>query len=289
MLFYLLLTILSSTLLYVAFKFFEQKQINSFHAIVVNYFAASVCCFLAAKSNNMYFGPELWSYLPATVIIGLLFILTFTITSLSVKKSGLAATSVASKMSVVIPVAFGLWLYNEKLSLVQFVGILIALFAVYFSGNATEKKAKDSAISGILLPIIVFIGAGLVDSSIKFAQYTFMNAINRYLVIMFMFLSAGIFGSCKLLISYVSKREKIPIKGLLWGSILGIVNYFSVYFLIKCFEVPGTQSGIVFALLNISVVLFSSLIARLLFKEKLSIKNLIGIALAVIAIVFLTY
>lgn len=289
MLFYLSLTILSSTLLYVAFKFFERKQINSFHAIVVNYFAASACCFLAAKSNNMYFSPELWSYLPASVIIGLLFILTFTITSLSIKKSGLAATSVASKMSVVIPVAFGIWLYNEKLSLVQFIGIIIALIAVYFSGYTIKSKAEGSAISGIILPIIVFIGAGLVDSSIKFAQFTFMNSTNSYLVIMFMFLSAGIFGSCKLFFSYVSKREKIPLKSLLWGTLLGTVNYFSVYFLIKCFEVPGTQSGIVFALLNISVVLFSSLIALLLFKEKLNIKNLIGIALAVIAIVFLTH
>ena len=75
---------------------------------------------------------------------------------------------------------------------------------------------------------------------------------------------------------------------MLSGFILGIVNFYSLVFLVKALADDHAESMLVFAISNVLVVLFSAILGQLIFKEKPHQKNLIGLALAVGAIIILT-
>ena len=77
-------------------------------------------------------------------------------------------------------------------------------------------------------------------------------------------------------------------KNIVGGIALGVPNYFSMYFLIKALQNKNLESATVFTLINIGVILLSTVFGILLFKEKLLKQNYFGIALAIIAVILVT-
>ena len=63
--------------------------------------------------------------------------------ALTAQKNGLSVASVASKMSVIIPILFGIYVYNESYRIIKIIGIILALIAVYL----TSLKQKDNVVS----------------------------------------------------------------------------------------------------------------------------------------------
>ena len=78
-------------------------------------------------------------YTTPALIIGILFIVTFNMIAFSTQKIGIAITTVANKMSMIIPVLVGLYLFNEKQSLLKFLGVFLAILAIYFSSTSAGK------------------------------------------------------------------------------------------------------------------------------------------------------
>ena len=66
--------------------------------------------------------------------------------------------------------------------------------------------------------------------------------------------------------------------------VLGIPNYFSIYFLVKALRSNLLDSSGIFTINNVAIVIISTLLGIVFFKEQLSLKNWIGIILAVISI-----
>lgn len=289
--FTLLLSIICASFLFIVFKYFKVFGIDSAQGIVFNYFTAAACSFLLNYDVNVTHLSEVAAIWAPSLMIGLLFILVFNLTSITTRKLGLAVASVAAKMSVVIPVSVGIFLYSEQPGFIRIIGIGIALLAVFFisSGNKEESTstAKEKNGWAWLLPAALFLGTGLVDGSIKYAQAEFMNDSNRYLVMSLLFGSAGTLGLIKMLADYAQKKSVFEWKNVLGGIGLGLFNYFSLHFLVICLEEPGAQSAIIFAVLNVGIVLTSTLYAILIFREKLSLMNKAGVLFALLAMVML--
>ena len=165
---------------------------------------------------------------------------------------------------------------------------MLALVAVFII-NKPEKKEVKTDGNSLLMPFILFLGCGTVDTAIKFAQHYFMFDTNRQLMIMCMFASAGIIGACRLFYLLKHNSKKVSLQSLAGWIILGIINYFSLFFLIRSFEAAGAESSKVFALVNLGVVIFSAVLAITFFKEKLNRNKLTGMILAFIAILTLYF
>ncbi|MCC6385045.1 MAG: EamA/RhaT family transporter [Bacteroidia bacterium] len=287
----LLLSIICASFLFIVFKYFSKYGINRFQGIVINYFTAATFSFLLNIQSNLEYLSEVKTFFGQTIIIGFLFISVFYITALTTQKLGLAVASVTAKMSVVIPVASGMILFDEKPGVMHLAGILVALTAVYFitlatsSGSSSNKRSHSITW---LLPVVLFIGTGLVDASVKYAQAGFMNESNRFLVITFLFGSAGSLGLLTLGITLLTKTVVFKWKNLAGGLILGLFNFFSLFFLVKCLDHPDAQSAVIFPMINVGVVLLSTFYALLIFKEKLTTRLFTGIVMAIAAIVLLT-
>ena len=286
---YLILSILTSTGLFLILKSFHYRKIDTLHGIAFNYWAAASLAFATAPSKVISHSHELLEYGYIPVIIGGMFIVVFYITGITTQKLGVATASVASKMSMVIPVAAGVFLYHESMGLQKITGILFAIPAVILvSRSGDNDKVRGSGFGMIGLPLLLFIGAGLVDTSIKFTQHHFMNDSNRQLVIGSIFLSAGIFGMLRVLYEVIFLRKKVLLISIAGGILLGITNYLSLYFLLKCLAAPGSESSTVFAYVNIGVVLTSFISGMLLFGERPERLRLIGVVLSIIAITILS-
>ena len=111
------------------------------------------------------------------------------------------------------------------------------------------------------------------------------NAIPLFSAIIFF--SAGAIGLGFIAINALRQAFKFEWKTLLGGTVLGIVNYYSIYLLLKALQYKGFESSTLFTINNVSIVMLSTLVGLILFKEQLSPKNWIGIALAVVSILLI--
>ena len=284
---YLLLSILASTIIFIIFKLFEKFQINIFQAIVVNYCIAFTTGILSYNGTiTISQLPNLdWFYY--TLILGALFIIVFNLMAITTQKSGLSVVSVATKMSVVVPVLFGLLYYNESLSTVKLIGIAIALIAVYLTSNKSKQGISVNRKS-IVLPILVFIGSGIIDTSIKFLEDTYVANNDVPLFSAIIFLAAAIIGFIFIIIQIIRGSFKFEFKNIIAGICLGVPNYFSIYFLVKTLRSDILESSGIFAINNVSIVALSTFAGIFIFKEKLIRKNWVGIALAILSIVLIS-
>ncbi|MFI5204103.1 MAG: EamA family transporter, partial [Flavobacteriales bacterium] len=83
-------------------------------------------------------------------------------------------------------------------------------------------------------------------------------------------------------------RSKLNFKNVWGGILLGIPNYFSIYCLLRALETETMLSGATVAANNIGVVALSALLGVFFMKEKLTVKNIIGIVLAIGSILLIS-
>ena len=284
---YLVLSVLTATLLLVIFKLFARFKINILHAIVVNYLVASTCGFMAFEGKLELENIPNYSWFYYTVLLGSFFIGVFILMAITTQRSGLSVVSVATKMSLAIPILFGLLYYKESLGIFKLVGILLAFAAVYLA----SIKSKDGLIisrRNIIFPLLVFLGSGIIDLSIKFIEDSYVTEDQVPLFSAVVFTSAAVIGILLLVVQGIRGRFKFELRNIVGGIILGIVNYGSLYYLVKALRSDILESSGIFTVNNVAVVMLSTLAGIVLFKEKLLPKNWLGVFLAVLSILLVT-
>lgn len=280
---YLLLSILSSTAIFVLFKSFDKNRVNTLHAIVVNYLTAAICGFVFSK-NEIEFATitaSAW-FIPA-VVLGLLFITMFYLMALTAQKNGLSVASVASKMSVIIPIIFGIVVFKESIGFIKSIGIFLALVAVYLTSINSKNKLQNKRLI-LILPFLVFFGSGVVDTSINY----FAPDDNIPIFSATIFAIAAFLGILLVAFKTITQNKQIDLKALPFGIALGAVNYGSIFFLLNALRVDGVETSSIFTINNVAIVALSTLCGLLIFKEIISLKNWVGIGIALVSIVIVS-
>lgn len=279
----LALSVLFSSLIFVIFKLFAVYQIHTVNAIIVNYVIACLVGLILYQGNVSIADLPERSWFLGTLGLGVLFIVVFNLMARTSQQLGVSVASVATKMSLVIPVIMGVWIYNESLGVIKITGIVLALAAVYFA--SIKQNRIEFSYKYLLLPILVFLGSGIIDSSIKFLEEFYVQAEE------FPIFSAAIFGAAALtgflFLAINSKKKNVSwnLKDILGGIMLGVPNFFSIYFLLKALQNQFLNSASIFTINNVAIVMFSTLLGIVLFREHVSLKNWVGIAMAVVSII----
>jgi len=282
---YLLLSILSSSVIFITFKVTERFRTNLIKLITVNYLVAAILGFSFNHQPITIIKALTSEWIPYALLIGLAFILMFFLIGYSTRLSGIAVTTIAGKLSMVIPILFSILYFSEKTTILKITGLIMATIAVVLTSYRPIDKAKN--IKLIVLPMAIFLGSGITDSIVKFAQSYHVPNSMSLLFSAVVFLTALILGLTFILIKPKSISKNISIAELIGGSILGIANFGSLYFFILALNNSKLDSSVVFGLNNICIVLFSILIGFVLLKEKFSRVNFAGVLMAVIAILIL--
>jgi len=287
--YHLILTIILTSYLFFAFKLFPRFKVNTFHAIIVNYVTcvSTGVLFSYQDINFEHIVHSPWLF--PTIVLGLLFISVFYLIAYSSQKTGVTITSVASKMSLIVPVIISLFFIKkdfEHYTLLDYLVIVIAILSVVLSSikkDASKNNAK------VWIPIIVFIGTGTVDTLINYVNSLFTHVSDEKISPIIGFFSAGCFGIVILIYQLIKTRKGISLHSIIAGVLLGVPNYFSIYFLLKTLSHFDSNGAFVFPITNIGVILFSTFISLIFFKERLSTSNYIGIGMGVLALVCLLF
>ena len=284
----LIWSICCSSIIFIVFKLFKTYKADTFHAIIVNYFTALGVGLLVNQEPILFEELAQKTWLTGAILLGAFFILIFNLMAATSQNLGVSVASVATKMSLAIPVIAGLILYEEHLNTMQFIGIGLALFAVYFTAYKEKREGLNAELRTMILPLLVFLGSGIIDTSIKYLQHTMIpeNEYSLFSAVVFGF--AGLTGILVLLFKNPKTLTRLRPVNILGGVALGIPNFFSIYFLLRALKFDGLNSASVFTLNNVAIVMLTTLLGIVLFRESLSRKNWIGILLAIISILLIS-
>ncbi len=291
--YYLIGSIVLTSYLTLAFKVCEKYSINIFQAIVFNYITCVITGSLINGSFPINEEVVKTPWFAWAGIMGILFVSIFNVVGFTAQKIGVAVASVANKLSLIIPVILSVYLYHESVAGWKLVGVLLALAAVVLTcyQSKEQENEKEAGIKKweYILPFILFIGSGLLDALINHVQKLYVTEENKNAFLISGFFSAAVIGSSFLLVQYVAGKQKFAIKNVLAGIIIGVPNYFSIWCLVRFLKQSPWESSASIPVNNMGIVLFSSIVAWLFFKEKLSAINWAGIALSLLAIYLIAF
>lgn len=289
---YLLLSILFATLLVVILRLYEKWNIPTQYGITFNYLFCVITGFIAMPDKSILQQVPAWNGWMWCLLLGIGFILIFLLIGKSTSLLGVATTGVAFKLSFIIPVIIAILFYGDHITAYKIAGILLAITAVvliaYPSKNTKTKvdtTVTDKPSSAMLLPFLIFIGSGMTDASFNFIQRNYTPPNFEHIVSITIFLGAFIGG----MLLYGRQGALYQKKNVIAGIVLGIPNYFSLYFLMQALKLSGFPSSTLFPINNLGVVGLSAFIGFVIFKESITIQKAIGIALAIASIVFIGF
>ena len=282
---FLILAILFSTGVFVAMRLFERFKLDNHQALMWNYVFASGTGFLICEHWDT--APQLVNepWFGLSILTGFWFIFTYLLMTASTQRSGVTVTSLSSKLSVVLPILAGVVMFSERLNFVATLGIVLALVALVLVIGGRGGNGETHSKSW-LLPACIFFGTGTGDILMKVTEQR-NTGDDLGFMIAFIYFIALLFGIIIVAYDLIRGKSKWQWKSALGGIGLGVINFFStssVYHAMRHFD-----NVVLFPIYNIGVVSLTALIGWLCFKEKLTWKNYLGLGIAVIAVILITF
>jgi len=281
----LIISILSSSVLFFIFRLFPIYKVDTAQAIVVNYFTAFICGCLVNQSFPDVGELFRTNLLPYVIAAGFLFISLFVVMGISSYQNGMGTTSVAVKMSMALSMLFFVIAYNESVTWMKISGFVLAfagIFLITFEKNTTGKRSAS-----LMMLLFLFIGSALLDVVLNYVQHSVLGSYPSSLFTAFGFLAAGLIGTLWMITQYTSGKRSFSWRNVAGGIILGIPNYFSIYLLIRSYSSTGWSASATLAVTGISIVSLSAIFGIVVFKESARWQKLTGLVCALVAIVLL--
>lgn len=280
---WLVLSILFSTGVFISFKAFEHFEVKTFPAIMVNYGTAMAFGLWMLNGNITFKEAENMDLFWPVLTLGLVFIGIFYLIALTAQKLGVSVASVSAKMSLAIPViVFPLIDPDEPFGLLHVLGLLMALTGVFLASMKSDINLKDKRL--LALPIFVLIGSGLIDFTLGYFSESTSHPSSTYLLTTLPFTSAFVVGLIIIAINAIVKKEWFGLKEIIGGFVLGIINFGSIFFLVKAVSESPFSRTFIFPINNMGIILGSSIFSIILFRETLSMRNKWGIFICMLAI-----
>lgn len=211
-------------------------------------------------------------------IMGCAFLPSFFLIGTSTRLAGITATTMANKLSMIIPAGFAVALGIAVFTPLHALAITLGILAVYI---VSSRKVTDALTpsSHFMFPWLVFISGGMLDLGLMYLNKYVVTDESIGLFSIHVFLAAAVCGLIVMSILILT-RHSFEWKAMLSGLLLGIPNYFSVYFLLKTLRNYHHDGSFVFPVLNLSVILIGTLASVFLFKEKISVRIITGLLIA---------
>jgi len=286
---YLILAILFSTGVFVAMRLFKRFGLDNHQALMWNYVFATGTGFVVCESFEAIPHLVAQPWFGLSILTGFWFIFTSLLMTASTQRSGVTVTSLSSKLSVVLPIIAGVVFLHEKLNFVAASGIVLALVALVLvvGGRKDARPCASTGRSGMitaLLPVFIFFGTGTGDILMKITEQQHTGGDMGFMIA-FIYFVALIFGVIIVVIDIIRGRSKWQWKSAVGGIGLGVINYFSTYCVYNAMRY--FDNVVLFPIYNIGVVSLTAIIGWLAFKEKLTWKNYLGLAIAIIAVILI--
>jgi len=274
--FFLVLAVLSSSLISVIMRLSADKVKGSLSMLAVNYV---ICMSLSAVYAGFDVLPVkaegFSSALGLGVLGGVLFLAAFVLMQRNTMKNGVVLSSLYMKLGLLVPMVLSVAAFGEMPAAVQIVGFCLAVGAIVLM-NAS-KGLRGGLQADLLLLLLVGGGADAMAKLYEEFGPTELNG--QYLFYVF----AVALVLCGALV--MVKKEKPGKNELLYGVMIGVPNFFSSRFLLGALgEIPAV---VVYPTFCVATILLVTLTGVMVFKEKLKTKQWIALGIILAALVLL--
>lgn len=274
---YLILAFMSSATIAIVMRLSSHKVTGRFSMLAVNYI---VCALMAA----CYAGFDLFpasSGVPAAIgmgaATGVLYLAGFVLMQWSTRQNGVVLSSVFMKLGLLVSLVCSIVIFGETPTWIQAVGFSLAIGAIVLINlhTGTEQRA---ASKWMLILLLLAGGGGDVMAKV-FETWGSLALADPFLF--YVFFIALIL--CVVLV--IMGKERPGAKEWLYGTLIGIPNFFSAKFLLAALgELPAV---IVYPTFSVSTILIVTLTGVLFFKERLKKHQWIALAMILVALVLL--
>ena len=281
----LIIAVLCSVAVSVLLKVARKRNIVIQQAIAFNYIAALSLSWFLLKPD--FKGLEFTDFIaqsentPIFLALGILLPSVFIIMSKAVEFAGIVRSDAAQRLSLFLPILAAFLIFHEMLSQSKAIGIVLAFIGLFcLLSKPNEQSAVD--FRGVLGLIGVWFGYGIID--ILFKQVA--KSGGAFPTTLFIAFSLA---ACIMFIYLLFKRTQWNVASFVGGIILGVLNFFNILFYIKAHQSFSSNPTLVFAGMNIGVICLGTITGALIFKEKISKVNWLGIVFSLCAIFCLYY
>ncbi len=276
----LLLSVLLGTAKNTLSKSLSSMSSKSSHIHITNFYTMLIAWIAFVVLNKGFTQLSMTSLVVGIVYAA--FSLISQIYLLKAMKTGpVAFTSLFFSCGFIISTILGAIVYKEQIRIIQVIGILVIVVAMYIS--ISPGSMKNFSGKWLTYSFIAFLCAGIVGFFQKFHQKSDASPeLNMMLIVAF-----GIMTTASLIFYLLSaehdqeviKSRNFLLSGLGLGLFIAFQNKNNLY-------LAGVlPSAIFFPISNGGIIISSTVAASLLFHEKLSKTQKLGMLLGVLAIV----
>lgn len=272
---------LCSVLVSILLKVCRNKGFFPLEMITWNYAIASILCSFWFKPDISHISLVNTPWL-LIIALGILLPSVFLFLAKSLQTAGILKTEIAQRLSVVLSLSAAYFIFHEQFNDYKLIGIglgLLAVVCILFS----HRSSSSSSNKGIAYLALVWIGYALIDVLLK---YTTSLGLQFSVALNLMFITAFIVSLSYIKLKYGSFGQ---LKNMVAGLFLGLLNFANIALYVKAHMLLKDSPAIVFAGMNILVVVFGVVSGLIFFKEKLKASSIVGLLLGLTSVVCLAY
>ena len=274
---FLILAICSSAMVAIMMRVAQPRVTYPTGLLAANYIVCSMMALILSRSELS--GLRLGTLGFPTglgIVNGILYLGSFALMQWNTRHNGVVLSSVFMKLGILVPTLLSVVWFKEVPTAVQIIGFCIALIAILVLNYQKGTKLSRGSWGLLLMLLVGGMGDGMAKFYEEYGDPGFQN-----IFLFFTFFAALLL--CLGLVAF--KKERLGIKELLYGALLGIPNFLSSLFLLNALAtVPAV---IAFPTFSVAVILVVALAGIVCFRERLTRKQLLGGALICIALALL--
>jgi drug/metabolite transporter (DMT)-like permease len=218
--------------------------------------------------------------------LGVLLPTIFLALGASVRHAGIVRSDAAQRLSLLLSLLAAFLLFGEKLDATKVLGCALGLLALLGMVWRSGQRRSEGGAAPWLWPLLVFAGFGAIDVLFKRVAASGVP-LGTSLAAMFALALPVAFALAAWRAAYGDAR--FTWRNTLGGLLLGLLNFGNILFYLRAHRALPQHPALVFASMNLGVVVLGALAGVLLFRERLSRTNLAGLLLALLAIALLAW
>ena len=304
---YLVLAILSSAMMAIILKVFSREEENRYAILMGNYLACVVVGFLSLPEKTLVFHIDAVTLL-CSMVGGILFTGGLVCMQTGIRVNGASLTAAFARLGLIVPLVMSIVIFREKPGVLQVLGILLVLAAIWIisrdrdeeekssvgiqeTGPAQEKKRRGGSSAcdslrrvNLAVLLLTLLACGASDAMAKVYEHVGDRAKDE-LYYMCIFLTAFLITCVLVYMEYRRTGKKVTGRMLFAGLAVGIPNYYSSYLLLKA--LVHLPAFIVYPCFSTGAIFVVTIISALLLKERLNRRKLTGLVMIMTALVLL--
>ena len=272
-------SVLGVTIQQVSKKAYNKKVAGGTFTFTALSIIFALIVFIFTSGGKFDFNPEILPYcLGFAAAYGSASIGSF----LAVGAGPLSLTSLMVSYSLIIPTIYGL-IVGDTPSPFLFVGLALLFVSILLVNLEKKGAEKKITLKWIIFVLIAFVANGACSTVQTIQQRTFEGAYKSEFMIIALITSIIAIGVAAVIFERKGLAKKIK-TGAHWYIICGLANGLVNLFVMM---LAKYTPAIVFPVISAGGIITTAIVGISVYKEKLSVMQIIGMVLGTASIVFL--